>query len=206
MYSLFACVLIIDIYQIGHNTLKLFLKGTSKAMPWLADLVQSSESSLNTLPVQCLCEFLLMKHALNIKSKQIKPKVASRLQDLLIGNEATSKSSKELVKYFVSRWSSSDMVDRDISVDGLQSILLLQKCSRLSIGSDEQMEIDEMKMEKKYNKMMIIKDDTYAWLHEKLTALPYFEDLLPYLMKSLQKVSPHNLLNLDLKKTGSCSV
>ena len=28
-------------------------------MPWLADLVQSSEGSLEVLPVQCLCEFLL---------------------------------------------------------------------------------------------------------------------------------------------------
>lgn len=28
-------------------------------MPWLADLVESSEGSLNVLPVQCLCEFLL---------------------------------------------------------------------------------------------------------------------------------------------------
>jgi len=29
-------------------------------MPWLAELVQSSEGSLDVLPVQCLCEFLLM--------------------------------------------------------------------------------------------------------------------------------------------------
>lgn len=28
-------------------------------MPWLADLVESSEGSFNILPVQCLCEFLL---------------------------------------------------------------------------------------------------------------------------------------------------
>lgn len=28
-------------------------------MPWLADLVLSSEGSLDVLPVQCLCEFLL---------------------------------------------------------------------------------------------------------------------------------------------------
>ena len=28
-------------------------------MPWLADLVESSEGSFNVLPVQCLCEFLL---------------------------------------------------------------------------------------------------------------------------------------------------
>lgn len=30
-------------------------------MPWLAELVQSSEGSLDVLPVQCLCEFLLME-------------------------------------------------------------------------------------------------------------------------------------------------
>ena len=30
-------------------------------MPWLADLVQSSEGSLDVLPVQCLCEFLLLE-------------------------------------------------------------------------------------------------------------------------------------------------
>ena len=28
-------------------------------MAWLADLVDSSEGSLEVLPVQCLCEFLL---------------------------------------------------------------------------------------------------------------------------------------------------
>lgn len=28
-------------------------------MPWLAELVEASEESLDMLPVQCLCEFLL---------------------------------------------------------------------------------------------------------------------------------------------------
>lgn len=28
-------------------------------MPWLAELVESNDSSLDVLPVQCLCEFLL---------------------------------------------------------------------------------------------------------------------------------------------------
>ena len=32
---------------------------TNQAMPWLADLVESSEGSFSVLPVQCLCEFLL---------------------------------------------------------------------------------------------------------------------------------------------------
>lgn len=33
--------------------------GQSSSMPWLAELVESSEGSLGALPVQCLCEFLL---------------------------------------------------------------------------------------------------------------------------------------------------
>mgnify|MGYP001803027565 FL=1 len=37
-----------------------FYQGTSQAMPWLAELVESSEGSLDVLPIQCLCEFLLM--------------------------------------------------------------------------------------------------------------------------------------------------
>lgn len=31
-------------------------------MLWLSDLVDSDEGSLDVLPVQCLCEFLLMSH------------------------------------------------------------------------------------------------------------------------------------------------
>lgn len=51
-----------------HGVLEHFLKllhfsdpaqASSQSMPWLADLVQSSEGSLDVLPVQCLCEFLL---------------------------------------------------------------------------------------------------------------------------------------------------
>ena len=34
-------------------------QGASKSMPWLAELVESSEGSMDILPVQCLCEFLL---------------------------------------------------------------------------------------------------------------------------------------------------
>lgn len=35
------------------------VQGTSQSMPWLAELVESNDSSLDVLPVQCLCEFLL---------------------------------------------------------------------------------------------------------------------------------------------------
>jgi len=39
--------------------LYLLQQGTSKSMPWLAELVDGNEGSLQVLPVQCLCEFLL---------------------------------------------------------------------------------------------------------------------------------------------------
>lgn len=42
-------------------SLALYFQGTSQSMPWLAELVQSSEGSLDVLPVQCLCEFLLLE-------------------------------------------------------------------------------------------------------------------------------------------------
>ena len=50
-------------------------------MPWLADLVQSSESSLNVLPSQCLCEFLLMKDE---KAKPLKRPHSSHETKVLI--------------------------------------------------------------------------------------------------------------------------
>jgi integrator complex subunit 1 len=37
----------------------LVLQGASQSMPWLAELVEANDSSLDVLPVQCLCEFLL---------------------------------------------------------------------------------------------------------------------------------------------------
>ena len=56
-------------YKIGHLLCRsrqpdflldiLQRQGTNQAMPWLADLVESSEGSFSVLPVQCLCEFLL---------------------------------------------------------------------------------------------------------------------------------------------------
>lgn len=39
-------------------------------MPWLAELVQSSEGSLDVLPVQCLCEFLLLEKTGENKKEQ----------------------------------------------------------------------------------------------------------------------------------------
>lgn len=38
----------------------IILQGTNKAMNWLKELVEGSQSSFDVLPVSCLCEFLIM--------------------------------------------------------------------------------------------------------------------------------------------------
>lgn len=167
-------------------------QGSSRSMPWLADLVQSSESSLSTLPVQCLCEFLLMKHNApesethHSKHKSTKPKVAARLQDLLLGRDATAQSSTELISYFIQRWPSSEMRDREAAVDGFQSILLLQKKSRMSISGEEDSH-DEMKSIRRPPKVTIVKDHTFSWLHEKLPSLPFFSHAKLIVVTSLRQ-------------------
>ena len=37
-------------------------QGTLESMKWLSDLVESSHSSLEVLPVPCLCEFLIASY------------------------------------------------------------------------------------------------------------------------------------------------
>jgi len=37
-------------------------QGTSESMKWLTDLVESSHSSMEVLPVPCLCEFLMASY------------------------------------------------------------------------------------------------------------------------------------------------
>lgn len=41
------------------NCCCIIWQGTSQSLPWLADLVEANDSSLDVLPVQCLCEFLI---------------------------------------------------------------------------------------------------------------------------------------------------
>jgi len=170
-------------------------QGSSRSMPWLADLVHSSEGSLSALPIQCLCEFLLMKYSCwevavkndssSSKDKQIRPKVIARLQDLLVGSDATSRTSSDVIKYFVNRWSSAEMRDRGAALQGLQSILLYQKSRKTSIGTDE-MEVDDSdntsESRRRRNsvskQMLFTRDETFSWLHQKLPSLPYFEGVV----------------------------
>ncbi len=101
-------------------------------MPWLADLVESSEGSFNVLPVQCLCEFLLNstmkdqdgsgsdeqaggeKNAESEVKKRKQKQLLQHLQRLLQHptNEQQQRSSVETLDYFLRRLSSQQTPQR----------------------------------------------------------------------------------------------
>ena len=161
-------------------------------MPWLADLVQSSESSLNALPLQCLCEFLLMKHHHSMsseksssKQKSIRFKVAGRLHDLLFGPEATNDGVSKLVQYFIDRWSSPLLKDRESSRLAFKTIVLHQKKSSgrsQSLSSDTDIQQDH------HQEKLANSTDPFHWMHEKLLTFPFIEDILPQIVIAMTKV------------------
>lgn len=155
-------------------------QGSTRSMPWLADLVQSSESSLTVLPSQCLCEFLLMKdekvkpqkrtHAAT-ETKLVHARVVERLQSLLKGEEATEISTREIMEYFFNRLQSHDMKERDNAVKALDTILNAPVDNDL----DSAMAVDDNDIiDAEYFK-------GYRWLLKQASLLEYFDALLPSL-------------------------
>ena len=65
----------------------LFFQGASQSMPWLAELVQSSEGSLDVLPVQCLCEFLLLEKTADSGKEEDGEGSSKELQDKKVVSE-----------------------------------------------------------------------------------------------------------------------
>ena len=84
-------------------------------MPWLDDLVESCEGTLNTLPVQCLCEYLLNSSGINSEEeansssskKQLRRReVLLHLQSILQQPEYSERrASFETLDYFMRRLS-----------------------------------------------------------------------------------------------------
>ncbi|XP_053327489.1 integrator complex subunit 1 [Spea bombifrons] len=157
-------------------------QASSQSMPWLADLVQSSEGSLDVLPVQCLCEFLLHDAADESgtgeddeenESKEQKAKkqqrqqkqrqLLSRLQDLLLGPKADEQTTCEVLDYFLRRLSSPQVASRVLAMKGL-SMVLTEGAVR---DAEEDQSMDED------SKMML----EYQWLLKDLPKLPLFESV-----------------------------
>lgn len=99
-------------------------QGTS-SMPWLSDLVQSSEGGdFNHLPVQCLCEFLL-SNSNNISSENLRDvELIAFLQKMLHSEDANDyQTSYEVLEYFLRRLSSTSKYGRQSAIRAFKLLL-----------------------------------------------------------------------------------
>ncbi|KAM7091720.1 LOW QUALITY PROTEIN: integrator complex subunit 1 [Ciconia maguari] len=161
-------------------------QASSQSMPWLADLVQSSEGSLDVLPVQCLCEFLLHdaadestsgeeeeegeskeQRAKKRQRQQKQRQLLGRLQDLLLGPKADEQTTCEVLDYFLRRLSSSQVASRVLAMKGL-SLVLSEGGLRDGEEKDHPMEEDSGDSELLQG---------YQWPAKDLPRLPLFDSV-----------------------------
>ncbi|KAL1278477.1 hypothetical protein QQF64_025150 [Cirrhinus molitorella] len=171
-------------------------QASSQSMPWLADLVQSSEGSLDVLPVQCLCEFLLHDAADDASSiddeeegeskeqrakkrqrQQKQRQLLGRLQDLLLGPKADEQTTCEVLDYFLRRLSSSQVASRVLAIKGL-SLVLTEGALKDGEERDHLMEEDSRDAELLPG---------YQWLLQDLPKLPLFDSVRGLTSSALQQ-------------------
>ncbi|NXT28885.1 INT1 protein, partial [Syrrhaptes paradoxus] len=171
-------------------------QASSQSMPWLADLVQSSEGSLDVLPVQCLCEFLLHdaadestsgeeeeegeskeQRAKKRQRQQKQRQLLGRLQDLLLGPKADEQTTCEVLDYFLRRLSSSQVASRVLAMKGL-SLVLSEGGLRDGEEKDHPMEEDSGDSELLQG---------YQWLLRDLLRLPLFDSVRATTALALQQ-------------------
>lgn len=98
-------------------------QSTSQSMPWLADLVQNSESSLSQLPVQCLCEYLLSTSPQTVEKQPRQQQLLAHLQTLLTDPNQDQQHAYEVLEYFLRRLSSQQSSSRVQAITGLKMVL-----------------------------------------------------------------------------------
>ncbi|BFZ03172.1 hypothetical protein BsWGS_06208 [Bradybaena similaris] len=165
-------------------------QGTSQSMPWLAELVESSEGSLDVLPVQCLCEFLLHEPSdlfsdgdvedifgadrLKLKEKNKKhQQLLARLQDLVHSSSTDSKTVKEVLDYFLQRLSSIQASTRQQAIKGLSSVVTPPRHGEKM--KDESIDVD----------MHLPESDDWLLVH--MPSLPLFAEVKGSLCLALRK-------------------
>ncbi|XP_057603817.1 integrator complex subunit 1 isoform X2 [Hippopotamus amphibius kiboko] len=171
-------------------------QASSQSMPWLADLVQSSEGSLDVLPVQCLCEFLLHdtadepasgeeeeegeskeQKAKKRQRQQKQRQLLGRLQDLLLGPQADEQTACEVLDYFLRRLGSAQVASRVLAMKGLSLVL--------SEGSLRDGEEKEPPMEEDSGDADMLQG--YQWLLRDLPRLPLFDSVRATTALALQQ-------------------
>lgn len=171
-------------------------QASSQSMPWLADLVLSSEGSLDVLPVQCLCEFLLHdaadesasgeeeeegeskeQRAKKRQRQQKQRQLLGRLQDLLLGPKADEQTTCEVLDYFLRRLSSPQVASRVLAMKGLSLVL--------SEGGLRDREEKDHPMEEDSGDSELLQG--YQWLLRDLPKLPLFDSVRATTAKALQQ-------------------
>ncbi|XP_063961921.1 integrator complex subunit 1-like [Lytechinus pictus] len=150
-------------------------QGTSQSMPWLAELVNSAEGSLDVLPVQCLCEFLINQEAdkdsggsdggeSSSSSKQKVHKqeqLLTRLQSLVFDTNTDPMNTSEVLGYFLTRLSSQQHSARMLASKGLAMVLSPR-------SGEDAMEVDEPSESDSPL-------SSHKWLLQDVPAIPNFE-------------------------------
>ncbi|XP_060529675.1 integrator complex subunit 1 [Cylas formicarius] len=94
-------------------------QGGTSHMPWLAELVHSSEGVLSHLPVQCLCEYLLSTAPAEKLTKH--GQLLAHLRTVVNGNDA--QNACEVLEYLFRRLTSDHGASRSQATKGLGLIL-----------------------------------------------------------------------------------
>ncbi|KAL1458544.1 hypothetical protein WDU94_008682 [Cyamophila willieti] len=136
----------------------------SQSMSWLADLVQSSEGSLNHLPVQCLCGFLLSSSSKQDGGKY--EQLLRHLQSLLHEADASPAIVQDILSYFFHRLGFPE--NKAQAVAGLK--LLLNRDKQVVTRCSDEEEDEDDKMEG-MEKAVPLETD---WLLVQLPKIPHF--------------------------------
>lgn len=139
-------------------------QGASHSMPWLADLVESSEGALSHLPVQCLCEFLLSS---TVDKQNKQQQLISHLRSVLMDPNQDPNAPCEVLEYFLRRLHSMQSASRLQAIKGLQLVM--------SPLEDEALVMDVDGI-----------DREHSWLLRHLPQIPHFELARPQVVQALR--------------------
>ncbi|GAB1607705.1 integrator complex subunit 1 [Argonauta hians] len=167
-------------------------QGTTQSMPWLAELVESNEGSLDVLPVQCLCEFLLHDpqdsteddeadfEAEKQKKRKMKKQeqLLAKLQMLVHSPSSDSTTTFEVMDYFFKRLSSNQACSRSLAIKGLS--LVVSK-SHIPQSEIEPITIDDC--EEQFLQLI----PQHKWLLLYLPSLPLFMSLCSQACHAIRK-------------------
>lgn len=105
-------------------------QGGRAHMPWLAELVHSSEGALAHLPVQCLCEYLLSTAPTEQLTKH--SQLLAHLRTVVSGTDPLNAC--EVLEYLLRRLTSLHTVNREQATKGLTLILSPGEEGEVSAG------------------------------------------------------------------------